>query len=104
MQDNGVDLWQAAWDYPRELYSTNDIALWLTLIKFGGLFLAQYERDMLNGLLRSVNMEDVKITIGDDGSFSINEFRFANRKQLKKDRQGIAGGRWKNLFALLMGR
>ena len=79
------------------------VLLWLWSLKFGGMFLAQYERDMLTTLLYDASYDDVLIQVDDNGNFSINQLRFANRSQLKTDRENIAGGRYRDRLRTVWG-
>ncbi len=101
-EDDGVDLLKFCFD--QNFYN---IQKWLVSLRFGGLFLAQYERDMLNGLLRKVDTSDAEVTVTTDEngvqSFTINAFRLKNREQLYNDRVDVAGGRWTALLRTLWG-
>ena len=107
MQDNGVDILKFMFDTryktdPEAVINVPAMATWLCTLRFGGLFLAQYERDMLNSLLYNVDTTDINVDIS-NGSFSINQFRLKNREQLLQDRFDVSGGRWKNLLRTVWG-
>ena len=60
----------------------------------GGLFCCQYAPDLYRNLLpKDQQLLDSKITIGADGSFSITEFRYANRLQKIYERINPFGGK-----------
>lgn len=77
-----------------------DIILWLSLLRFGGLFCCTYEADMLQNLLTDVEGAEAFVDIV-NGKFSINEFRLANRKQRKRERVAVSGGRYKDILRAL---
>ena len=109
MQDNGVDII----DLVATMYSvtkTRDLAVelltWLFSLRWGGCFLAQYEKDMLMTLMQSANAEDISVEVAIDGTtgrFNINELRLRNREQLKADRFSVSGGRWSRLLRSVWG-
>lgn len=105
MQENGVDL--STFVQTPNIFDRDErleLITWLCSLRYGGLFLAQYEKDMLNSLLRTAGAEDISITIDPEtGAFNINQLRLANRKQLRSDRFGVSGGRWKNLLRAVWG-
>lgn len=96
--ENGTDLMVVCEDY-----NLDEVATWLCSLKFGGHFLAQYERDMLTGLLYKTSSDDVMISCDANGNFSINQLRFANRHQKKLDREDVGGGRWANQLRTVWG-
>lgn len=106
MQDDGVDILKFMFDGGTlsgdAVLHVPQIATWLCCLRFGGLFLAQYERDMLNSLLYNVDTTDINVDIS-NGSFSINQLRLKNREQLRQDRFDVSGGRWKNLLRTVWG-
>lgn len=65
-----------------------------TFLPHGGLFCTQYEPDLYRNLLNS-DLQTLKaeITTNEDGSFTIEEFRFKNRLQMIYDRIASVGGR-----------
>ena len=101
MQDNGANLTSVAYSMSDSSLSTS-VLTWLYSLPYGGLFCAQFERDMLTGIMRNVANSEVTINTS-DGSFSINEFRFKNRQQLVEDRIGISGGRWRSFLRTIWG-
>ena len=104
MEENGIDL---VTFISKSIFTQEeklDLGMWLSSLRYGGLFLAQYERDMLNSLLRTAGAEDISITVDSEtGTFNVNQLRLANRKQLRSDRFGVSGGRWKNLLRSVWG-
>lgn len=97
-QSNGVDIFEHAVQF-----GNLEIACWLMSLKFGGHFLAQYERDMLTTLMYNGSQSEVLINVDDNGNFSINQLRFANRYQLMQDRADIAGGRYRDRLRTIWG-
>lgn len=104
MQDNGADVFDVIADLDDDV--ATDLFTWFCSLRWGGCFLAQYERDMLTTLLQSVNVEDISVEVdieNNKGRFNINELRLRNREQLKADRFGISGGRWSRLLRSVWG-
>lgn len=97
-RENGTDLLL-------HCMSTNnyEIACWLLSLRFGGMFFAQYERDMLTTLMYNGSQSEVLINLDENGNFSINQLRFANRYQLMQDRADIAGGRYRDRLRTIWG-
>lgn len=83
----------------REHWSSH-ILVWLFSLRFGGLFCCTYEADMLQNLLTDVEGAEAFVDIV-DGRFSINEFRLANRKQRRRERVAVSGGRYKDILRAL---
>lgn len=98
MQPDGCDIFSLAVN--KGMLS---IACWLCSLKYGGHFLAQYERDMLTTLMYNGSQSEVLINVDDNGNFSINQLRFANRYQLMQDRAEVAGGRYRDRLRTIWG-
>lgn len=80
----------------------DDIMQWLCSLRFGGMFCCQYEADMLQNLLTDIQGAEAYVDVV-NGKVSINDFRMANRRQRRRERVAISGGRYKDLLRTLWG-